>query len=88
MEFCLIRLCSLLQTGLQFLTCLILLHPERPKLHTILAFLSAIGLTLKENIVVEFANSVDPVDHLDLQFALLSLILLHSGQNCIQFWPF
>ena len=37
------------------------MHSERPKLYTILAFLSAIGLTCKVPKMkkVEFANSVD-----------------------------
>ena len=39
---------------------LTLLHSERPKLYTILAFLSAVELKDQNCKKVEFANSLDP----------------------------
>ena len=44
---------------------LTLLHSEQPKLHTVKAVLSAIGLKCIQMKIAEFANCVDPdeVDH-------------------------
>ena len=57
---------------------LTLLHSERPKLYTILAFLSAVELKDQNCKKVEFANSLDPNEWLLIMCTVCPLVFEFS----------
>ena len=62
---------------------LTLLHSEQPKLHTVKAVLSVIGLKCIQRKIAEFANCVDPDEVAHYDTPLLDLYPLLSGPRIL-----